>query len=640
MLDFFSIFSKGGIVLWCYTFQGVKANFTEPINALIKTVLLQERGGNSQFTHGPLQMQYKLDNEFELVFVVGFQKVLTLLYVDKLITDVHRDFRDRYRKKLLDSSLAWITVNFNYDNQFSLLRSNAEVKESNKVTTMRTFDKSGKSQKTIKSMTIDKNKDPKEVETKKKPSTPKAKKPVEGKVDEFDIARNREAMSKRMATGKGAGKGKKTSQKKGKSARIWENGGNSKDAEALDYSGLQNEPLTNGHGEENNITDEQVKSLQIFIELSTCVRNWVNTSSNIQDLEIEEEEMIIEEEAESKSDTKKKIVKMNRMFSGKKSSGGLFSMFRGLVGSKALSKEALQPVLDSMSDHLIGKNVAADIAQKMCDSVSNKLEGKILGTFSTIASTVKQSLNESLVQILTPKRRVDILRDVLEAQRAGKPYVITFCGVNGVGKSTNLAKICFWLMENGFRVLIAACDTFRAGAVEQLRTHKTRLHTLHPPSMHGGRDGVCLFEKGYGKDAAGIAMQAINAAKEQRYDVVLVDTAGRMQDNEPLMRSLAKLITVNTPDLVLFVGEALVGNEAVDQLVKFNQALADYSNSEKPRTIDGIVLTKFDTIDDKVGAAISMTYTTGQPIVFVGTGQSYPDLRSLNAKAVVHALLK
>uniref|UniRef100_H2YW25 SRP54-type proteins GTP-binding domain-containing protein n=1 Tax=Ciona savignyi TaxID=51511 RepID=H2YW25_CIOSA len=624
MLDFFSIFSKGGIVLWCYTFQGVKANFTEPINALIKTVLLQERGGNSQFTHGPLQMQYKLDNEFELVFVVGFQKVLTLLYVDKLITDVHRDFRDRYRKKLLDIQF------IEKVKKILCVLDNAEVKESNKVTTMRTFDKSGKSQKTIKSMTIDKNKDPKEVETKKKPSTPKAKKPVEGptngttvannSTDMDQIARNREAMSKRMATGKGAGKGKKTSQKKGKSARIWENGGNSKDAEALDYSGLQNEPLTNGHGEENNITDEQVKSLQIFIELSTC------------DLEIEEEEMIIEEEAESKSDT--------NICSYRKSSGGLFSMFRGLVGSKALSKEALQPVLDSMSDHLIGKNVAADIAQKMCDSVSNKLEGKILGTFSTIASTVKQSLNESLVQILTPKRRVDILRDVLEAQRAGKPYVITFCGVNGVGKSTNLAKICFWLMENGFRVLIAACDTFRAGAVEQLRTHKTRLHTLHPPSMHGGRDGVCLFEKGYGKDAAGIAMQAINAAKEQRYDVVLVDTAGRMQDNEPLMRSLAKLITVNTPDLVLFVGEALVGNEAVDQLVKFNQALADYSNSEKPRTIDGIVLTKFDTIDDKVGAAISMTYTTGQPIVFVGTGQSYPDLRSLNAKAVVHALLK
>lgn len=143
-----------------------------------------------------------------------------------------------------------------------------------------------------------------------------------------------------------------------------------------------------------------------------------------------------------------------------------------------------------------------------------------------------------------------------------------------------------------------------------------------------------------GKDAAGIAMEAIRYGKDTQYDVILVDTAGRMQDNEPLMRALAKLIKVNQPDLVLFVGEALVGNEAVDQLVKFNQALADYSSDSNPHIIDGIVLTKFDTIDDKVGAAISMTYITGQPIVFVGTGQTYTDLKALNAKAVVHALMK
>lgn len=151
---------------------------------------------------------------------------------------------------------------------------------------------------------------------------------------------------------------------------------------------------------------------------------------------------------------------------------------------------------------------------------------------------------------------------------------------------------------------------------------------------------VHLYEKGYGKDAAGIAMEAINYARDIRADVVLVDTAGRMQDNEPLMRALAKLIAVNAPDLVLFVGEALVGNEAIDQLVKFNAALADHSAQENPHTIDGIVLTKFDTIDDKVGSAISMTYISGQPIVFVGTGQTYTDLKSLNAKAVVSALMK
>ncbi|KAH3701085.1 hypothetical protein DPMN_076069, partial [Dreissena polymorpha] len=257
-----------------------------------------------------------------------------------------------------------------------------------------------------------------------------------------------------------------------------------------------------------------------------------------------------------------------------------------------------------------------------------------------ITTTVKTALNEACLQILSPQRRVDILRDAMDAKKARRPFCITFCGVNGVGKSTNLAKICFWLIENGFRVLIAACDTFRAGAVEQLRTHTRKLNALHPPETHGGQQMVQLYEKGYGKDAAGIAMEAINFARDCHIDVVLVDTAGRMQDNEPLMRALAKLIKVNQPDLVLFVGEALVGNEAVDQLTKFNQALDDHSNMTNPRLIDGIILTKFDTIDDKVGAAISMTYTTGQPIVFVGTGQTYTDLRNLNAKAVVHALLK
>lgn len=123
----------------------------------------------------------------------------------------------------------------------------------------------------------------------------------------------------------------------------------------------------------------------------------------------------------------------------------------------------------------------------------------------------------------------------------------------------------------------------------------------------------------------------------------MIDTAGRMQDNEPLMRSLHKLISINNPDLVLFVGEALVGNDGVDQLIKFDKALTQIASQDKqtkPRSIDGIVLTKFDTIDDKVGAAISMVYSTGHPIVFVGVGQTYTDLKNLSVKAIVNALFK
>lgn len=412
-------------------------------------------------------------------------------------------------------------------------------------------------------------------------------------------------------------------EKAGKKPRVWELGGTNKDLEVLDRSKDKPEDMKSDY----TVDNEMIGSMK----------------GGIQDLEVEsevEEYSSSSDDEDSANDYNANNTNKSAPAASTKKGGGVFSLFKGLVGSKNLSRDDMQPALEKLRDHLIGKNVAADIANKLCDSVAVKLEGKILGTFDTIASTVKNTLTEALVQILSPKRRVDILRDCLEAKKNQRPYVMAFCGVNGVGKSTNLAKICFWLIENNYSVLIAACDTFRAGAVEQLRTHTRHLNALHPPEKHGGRHMVQLYEKGYGKDAAGIAMEAIRFAKDSRIDIVLIDTAGRMQDNEPLMRALTKLIMVNEPDLVLFVGEALVGNEAVDQLVKFNQALADHSASANPHIIDGIVLTKFDTIDDKVGAAISMTYITGQPIVFVGTGQTYTDLKALNAKAVVHALMK
>ena len=228
--------------------------------------------------------------------------------------------------------------------------------------------------------------------------------------------------------------------------------------------------------------------------------------------------------------------------SSSKSGGGMFSMFTNLVGNKAITREDLEPVLAKLRDTLIAKNVASEVAVNLTESVMVKLEGSVMGTFQSLARTVKDALTQSLMKLLTPKRRIDVLRDVMDAKENKRPYVVTFCGVNGVGKSTNLAKICFWLIENKFSVLIAACDTFRAGAVEQLRTHTKRLNSLHPAEQNKGKQMVQLYEKGYGKDAAGIAMEAINYARDCNIDVVLVDTAGRMQDNEPLMRALAKLI--------------------------------------------------------------------------------------------------
>jgi len=167
----------------------------------------------------------------------------------------------------------------------------------------------------------------------------------------------------------------------------------------------------------------------------------------------------LEVDSESEDDSDREMERSKPQ--AQKKSPSMFSMFKSLVGSKSLKREDMLPVLEKLKDHLITKNVAADIAQKLCDSVGTKLEGKMLGTFDSIANTVKGTLTDALMQILSPKRRIDILRDAFEAKKNNMPYVMTFCGVNGVGKSTNLAKICFWLIENNFRVLIAACDTFR-----------------------------------------------------------------------------------------------------------------------------------------------------------------------------------
>lgn len=519
--------------------------------------------------------------------MVAFQRILQLAYIDKFLSDVHLEFRDKYKNELTSQGREFNS--FNFGENFHRLLKEAEAwgkDQANIPRQMRTFDESNKSKKTVASM-IERKGDL--VANKKTVKIVESQKYEENTQDDDNgnaeevILLNRKKLLEKMSKKsqpdkKKSPKSPTEKDKKKKTARVWELNGNVKDAVDLDRT-----------------KDRPEDARSAFTNSDQMVGQLIG---NVRDLEVEESSSEEDESSDEPEDTNKNF-KSPLSDSAAKKSRGMFSMFKGLVGSKSITMDDMQPALDKLRDHLINKNVATDIAQKLCASVGAKLEGKVLGTFDTITATVKSTLNDALVQILSPKRRVDILRDCLEAKRQKRPYVMTFCGVNGVGKSTNLAKICFWLIENNLNVLIAACDTFRAGAVEQLRTHTRHLNALHP-EKHNDRDMVQLYEKGYGKDAAGIAMEAIRFAKEAGIDVVLVDTAGRMQDNEPLMRALAKLIKVNDPDLVLFVGEALVGNEAVDQLVKFNQALADYSAMENPHVIDGIVLTKFDTIDDKV----------------------------------------
>lgn len=630
MIELFSIFTKGGVCLWNY--QESDQNFTDIINhELIKSTLMEDKGNNGQKKVGNYTMKFQLDNEYNVVFLVIYQTIVNLNYADKLLSLVIDSFRGEYAENLKDETALTTppsNIYSDFDDTFQEVLSQAAKSAratDSIVKKPKSFQESAKSQKTIDSLIVSRP-----GQAKKEPTAPKnipkkgggagssemggassdsdyTSTSPPGSPDE-EVLRRREELFKK----KGGVTKKKTTESdspqspkpKGKQARVWALTGKKSDLKALDRSD-QKENDENAAAEEDN---RFVESMRDQIGSLKGDLKSLQESDDEDDDETDEQHVV-------------------------KQSGGWFSMIKGLVGEKKLTSQDLTPLVEKMKENLIDKNVASEPAGKICQSVVSKLEGKVVNNFSRVTQEVKTAVRESLVQLLTPKHRVDILRDVIEAKRDGRPYVIVFCGVNGVGKSTNLAKITFWLTENKHRVLIAAGDTFRAGAVEQLRTHTRHLNALHPQSVH-------LYEQGYGKDAAGLAAAAIKIAAERDFDVVLVDTAGRMQDNEPLMRELAKLIRVNEPDLVLFVGEALVGNEAVDQLLKFNEALANHASpGQKPRLIDGIVLTKFDTIDDKVGAAVSMTYITGQPIVFVGCGQTYADLRNLNVGAVVNSLL-
>ena len=296
----------------------------------------------------------------------------------------------------------------------------------------------------------------------------------------------------------------------------------------------------------------------------------------------------------------------------------------GVLSETVLTAEKVEPIMAQLRERLEAKNVAVEIATEICDAVAASVVGVTVGRFARPKTVIRDALKEAVARVLTPRKSTDVLREVLGARgRVKGPYSIVFVGINGVGKSTTLSKVAYYLKEHGVDVQITACDTFRSGAVEQLRTHARVL-------------GVDLYERGYLKDPAQVAKTSLDHAKANKRDCVLIDTAGRMQNNEKLMRELAKLVTVNDPDLILFVGEALVGNDGIDQLNMFNNALRSFCANG--RAIDGLVLTKFDTIDDKVGATLSMTYKTGQPIMFIGVGQKYTHLKKLSVNALINAL--
>ena len=275
-----------------------------------------------------------------------------------------------------------------------------------------------------------------------------------------------------------------------------------------------------------------------------------------------------------------------------------------------IREKHLDNVLWEMELALMESDVAMEALEEMKAIIKKRLVGLRVENRAAITPTIEKALKASLVELLS-KTTFD--PQTLLEKRDG-PLVIAFVGVNGTGKTTTIARITDWLQQNGKSVVMAASDTFRAGAIEQLELHAQRL-------------GCKFIKHQAGGDPAAVAFDAVEHAKAKHRDIVMIDTAGRMQTNSNLMDEMKKIKRVAKPDLIMFVGDSLAGNDAIDQAKKFHEAVG----------IDAVVLTKLD-VDAKGGAALSISSAIGQPIAFVGIGQEYGDIMPFDATWIVERI--
>ena len=286
------------------------------------------------------------------------------------------------------------------------------------------------------------------------------------------------------------------------------------------------------------------------------------------------------------------------------------------VTTTELKAEKLQPILEEFKLSLVENDVAFPVAEKICEELASRLEGRQIKRLEDKRKIVKEALQQILLEILNTGEKIDMLKMAEEKRRKGEPLVIVFVGINGTGKTTTIAKIAKMFSKNGYSVVLACSDTYRAGSIEQLGEHAKRL-------------GVRMIKHTYGADPAAVAYDAINYAKAHGINVVLIDTAGRIQTDRNLMNELAKIKRVINPDLTILTVDALTGNDAVMQAEEFDKAVG----------IDGTILTKVDA-DVKGGSALSVTHVTGKPVIYIGTGQTYDDLEIFNPQMFVDMILK
>ncbi|KON33061.1 MAG: hypothetical protein AC479_05765 [miscellaneous Crenarchaeota group-6 archaeon AD8-1] len=297
----------------------------------------------------------------------------------------------------------------------------------------------------------------------------------------------------------------------------------------------------------------------------------------------------------------------------------LKSGFQGLitkVTKTELTEESLDPILSEFSIVLAENDVAFPVVDRIFEDLKKRLVGLQIKRLEDRKEIVEENLKQVLLEVMTPEKNIDLLKKIEEKKQKKEPSILLFVGINGTGKTTTIAKVANLLKKNKYSVVLAGADTYRAGSIEQLEEHARRLN-------------LRVIKHDYGGDPAAVAYDSINHAKAHGINVVLIDTAGRMQTNQNLMNELAKIKRVVSPDLTILTIDSLIGNDAFLQAEEFHKSIS----------IDATILTKADA-DAKGGSAISVTYVTKKPILFIGVGQNYDDLEFFNPKNFVNMILK
>ena len=289
---------------------------------------------------------------------------------------------------------------------------------------------------------------------------------------------------------------------------------------------------------------------------------------------------------------------------------GFFGRLKEKITTKKISSDKFDELFNELELVLLENNVAVEVIDKIKEDLKQNLVEKPIRR-TKVEETIKDSLKNS-ISGLFDIGEIDLL-DSIKSKKE-KPFVIAFFGINGSGKTTSIAKIASMLKKNKISCVLAASDTFRAASIEQLQKHADAI-------------GIKMIKHDYKADPAAVAFDAIKYAKAKNVDAVLIDTAGRMHSNVNLVEEMKKIVRVAKPDLKIFVGEAITGNDCVEQAKTFNDAVG----------IDAIILAKAD-VDEKGGAFVSVGYVTKKPIIYMGTGQDYSDLKKFDSSIVMENL--